>query len=79
RIQKERFPDVEEYDRVKNFYVFRSDDLDETKDNFKLMHPLPRITEITPEVDSSPKAIYFKQTHYGIPMRKAILAELLTD
>jgi aspartate carbamoyltransferase catalytic subunit len=79
RIQKERFPDVEEYDRVKNFYVFRSDDLEVTKDNFKLMHPLPRITEISPEVDNSPKAIYFKQTHYGIPMRKAILAELLSD
>jgi len=79
RIQKERFPDVEEYDRVKNFYVFRSDDLEDTRDNFKLMHPLPRISEISPEVDSSPKAIYFKQTYYGIPMRKAILAELLSD
>ena len=79
RIQKERFPDVEEYDKVKNIYVFRKDDLNNTKDNFKLMHPLPRITEISPEVDSSPKAIYFKQTYYGIPMRKAILAELLSD
>ncbi|MHA1106169.1 MAG: aspartate carbamoyltransferase [Promethearchaeota archaeon] len=79
RIQKERFPDVEEYDKVKNIYVFRKDDLNNTKDNFKLMHPLPRITEISPEVDSSPKAIYFKQTHYGIPMRKAILAELLSN
>ncbi|MBY9017525.1 MAG: aspartate carbamoyltransferase [Candidatus Lokiarchaeota archaeon] len=79
RIQKERIPDVEEYDKVKSFYVFRKDDLNNTKDNFKLMHPLPRITEISPEVDSSPKAIYFKQTYYGIPMRKAILAELLSD
>ncbi|MBY9004353.1 MAG: aspartate carbamoyltransferase, partial [Candidatus Lokiarchaeota archaeon] len=79
RIQKERFPDVEEYDKVKNFYVFRREDLNNTKDNFKLMHPLPRITEISPELDSSPKAIYFKQTYYGIPMRKAILAELLSD
>ncbi|MHA1670339.1 MAG: aspartate carbamoyltransferase [Promethearchaeota archaeon] len=79
RIQKERFPDVEEYDKVKNIYVFRKDDLNNTKDNFKIMHPLPRIKEISPKVDSSPKAIYFKQTHYGIPMRKAILAELLSD
>lgn len=79
RIQKERFPDVEEYDKVKDIYIFRRDDLENTKSNFKLMHPLPRITEISPELDRSPKAIYFKQTHYGIPMRKALLAELLSD
>jgi len=79
RIQKERFADVEEYDRVKGFYVFTKDDLKETKDNFKIMHPLPRLTEISPEIDNSPKSIYFKQTFYGIPMRMAILAELLTD
>ena len=79
RIQKERFADIEEYDRVKNIYVFTKKDLKETKDNFKIMHPLPRITEISPDIDDSPKAIYFKQTYYGIPMRKAILAELLSD
>jgi aspartate carbamoyltransferase catalytic subunit len=79
RIQKERFADVEEYDRVKDFYVFTKEDLKETKDSFKIMHPLPRITEISPEIDKSPKAIYFKQTYYGIPMRKALLAELLSD
>ncbi len=79
RIQKERFADVEEYDRVKNIYVFTKKDLKETKDDFKIMHPLPRVTEISPDIDDSPKAIYFKQTYYGIPMRKAILAELLAD
>ena len=79
RIQKERFADVEEYDRVKNIYVFTKDDLKGTKDGFKILHPLPRVTEISPEVDYSPKAIYFKQTYFGIPMRKAILAELLLD
>ena len=79
RIQKERFADVEEYDRVKNIYVFTKKDLKETKDDFKIMHPLPRVTEIAPDIDKSPKAIYFKQTYYGIPMRKAILAELLSD
>lgn len=79
RIQKERFADVEEYDRVKNIYVFTKKDLKETKDDFKIMHPLPRVTEISPDIDDSPKAIYFKQTYYGIPMRKAILAELLSD
>ncbi|MFW9945610.1 MAG: aspartate carbamoyltransferase [Candidatus Odinarchaeota archaeon] len=79
RIQKERFADVEEYDRVKGFYVFTNEDLKVTKQNFKIMHPLPRVSEISPEVDSSSKAIYFKQTYYGIPMRKAILAELLSS
>ena len=79
RIQKERFADIEEYDRVKGFYVFAKEDLAVTKDTFKLMHPLPRVNEISPEIDESPKAIYFKQTAYGIPMRMAILKELLVD
>ncbi|MFX0034437.1 MAG: aspartate carbamoyltransferase [Candidatus Hermodarchaeota archaeon] len=79
RIQKERFVDLEEYEKVKDFYVFREDDLENTKDNFRLLHPLPRVTEISPNVDGSEKAIYFKQTHYGIPMRKALLAELMLD
>jgi aspartate carbamoyltransferase catalytic subunit len=79
RIQKERFADVEEYDRVKSFYMFTKEDLKETKDQFKIMHPLPRVNEISPEIDSSPKSIYFKQTYYGIPVRKALLAELLSN
>jgi aspartate carbamoyltransferase catalytic subunit len=79
RIQKERFIDLEEYEKVKGFYNFRRKDLEETKDNFRLLHPLPRITEISPDVDDSEKAIYFKQTFYGIPMRKAILAEMMHD
>ncbi len=79
RIQKERFGDLEEYEKIKNYYTFGKRDLEETKDNFRLLHPLPRITEISPDVDDSEKAIYFKQTYYGIPMRKALLAELMTD
>jgi len=79
RIQKERFADIEEYEKVKDFFVFGKKDLAETKDNFKIMHPLPRITEISPAIDDSPKSIYFKQAYYGIPMRMAILAELLSD
>lgn len=79
RIQKERFVDLEEYEKIKNFYIFKKEDLEDTKPKFVLMHPLPRITEISPEVDSSPKAIYFKQTYYGLKMRQAILAELLAD
>jgi len=77
RIQKERFVDIEEYERVKGYYIFRKEDLINTKDNFRLLHPLPRVTEISPDVDISEKAIYFKQTFYGIPMRKALLAELM--
>jgi aspartate carbamoyltransferase catalytic subunit len=79
RIQKERFIDLEEYEKVKDFYIFRENDLNDTKDNFRLLHPLPRITEISPDVDKSNKSIYFKQTSFGIPMRKAILAELMQD
>ena len=79
RIQKERFVDLEEYERIKNFYVFNREDLNVTKDNFKLMHPLPRITEISPKVDPSEKTIYFKQTKYGLHLRMALLAELLKD
>ncbi|MFX1488719.1 MAG: aspartate carbamoyltransferase [Promethearchaeota archaeon] len=79
RIQKERFIDLEEYEKVKDIYNFRRKDLEETKDNFRLLHPLPRVTEISPDVDDSEKAIYFKQTFYGIPMRKAILAEMMHE
>jgi aspartate carbamoyltransferase catalytic subunit len=79
RIQKERFADIEEYERVKDAFVFNKEDLQETNDNFRLMHPLPRVTEISPEIDDSEKSIYFKQTYYGIPMRMAILTELLLD
>ena len=79
RIQKERFIDLEEYEKVKGFYIFRQDDLANTKEDFRLLHPLPRITEISSDIDESKKAIYFKQTFYGIPMRKALLTELMKD
>ena len=55
------------------------EDLENTKENFKLLHPLPRITEISPGIDSSEKAIYFKQTGYGLHLRKALLAELMKE
>jgi aspartate carbamoyltransferase catalytic subunit len=79
RIQKERFIDLEEYEKVKDIYVFRKEDLDDTKNEFRLLHPLPRVSEISSKVDSSEKSIYFKQTFYGIPMRKALLAELMSN
>jgi len=77
RIQKERFVDIEEYEKLKNIYIFSEEDLRETKERFKLMHPLPRVSEISPDVDKSKKSIYFKQTLYGLHLRKALLAELL--
>jgi len=79
RIQKERFIDLEEYEKVKGFYIFTNNDLEDTKENFRLLHPLPRVNEISPEVDSSDKSIYFQQTYFGIPMREAILAELMQE
>ena len=79
RIQKERYIDLEEYEKVKSYYIFRKEDLEDTKENFRLLHPLPRLNEISPDVDSSNKSVYFKQTFYGIPMRKAILAELMHE
>ncbi|MFX1321830.1 MAG: aspartate carbamoyltransferase [Promethearchaeota archaeon] len=79
RIQKERFIDLEEYEKVKDIYVFRKEDLNDTKNEFRLLHPLPRVSEISPKVDNSEKSLYFKQTFYGIPMRKALLAELMSN
>jgi aspartate carbamoyltransferase catalytic subunit len=77
RIQKERFPDLEEYERVKDAFELKGSDMELLKENAKIMHPLPRITEINPDVDDSPHALYFKQTYYGLMMRKALLALLL--
>lgn len=77
RIQKERFPDLEEYERVKDAFELKASDLELLKANAKIMHPLPRVTEIKPDVDDSPHAIYFKQTYYGLMMRKALLALIL--
>ena len=73
RIQKERFPDPEEYDQVKDIFKFEKKQLSSLKPNAKIMHPLPRVNEISPEIDESPHAIYFKQTYYGLMMRKAII------
>ncbi|MHA1110263.1 MAG: aspartate carbamoyltransferase [Promethearchaeota archaeon] len=73
RIQKERFPDQEEYDQVKDVFKFEKKHISLLKPNAKIMHPLPRVNEISPEIDDSSHAIYFKQTYYGLMMRKAII------
>ena len=79
RIQRERFPDREEYERVKNAYIITADLLKNAKDNMKVMHPLPRVNEITTDVDTTKYAYYFDQAENGVYMRQAILATLLGE
>ncbi|HBG86881.1 MAG TPA: aspartate carbamoyltransferase, partial [Marinilabiliaceae bacterium] len=61
RVQKERFSDPIEYERVKNTYVLKNAMLNNTKDNLRVLHPLPRVNEINYDVDANPKAYYFQQ------------------
>jgi aspartate carbamoyltransferase catalytic subunit len=77
RIQKERFPDAEEYNRVVGIYKVDSTLLKQAKENLIVMHPLPRIVEIDPEVDNTPHALYFKQAFNGVPVRMALLSLIL--
>ena len=77
RIQKERFPDEEEYVKVKGSYVIGQDIVNKMKDDAILLHPLPRIDEISTDVDSSKQAKYFPQAEYGKFTRAAILSLLL--
>ena len=79
RIQKERFSDIEEYDRLKDQYILSSDKLRTAKDNLCIMHPLPRVNEITLDVDDDPRACYFKQVKNGKIMRMALILKLLND
>jgi len=73
RIQKERFPDEKEYEKVAGEYRVTPETLDEASDNLVLMHPLPRVDEIAPEVDEKRQARYFEQAHNGVPVRMAVL------
>lgn len=77
RVQKERFSDPIEYEKVKNIYVLRNSMLSNTKSNMRILHPLPRVNEINPDVDSSPKAYYFEQALNGVFTRQAILCKFL--
>ena len=76
RIQKERFPDIEEYEKVKGSYRITLESLEYIK-KAKIMHPLPRVDEIAPEIDKTPNALYFEQAWNGVPVRMALLASLL--
>ena len=77
RVQRERFTDPMEYERVKNVYVLKNSMLEATKDNMRILHPLPRVGEIAYDVDQNPKAYYFNQTENGVYTRMAIISYLL--
>ena len=77
RIQRERFPDAEEYNRVVGTYRVDMDLLHNSRNSLIIMHPLPRVTEIAPEVDRTPHALYFKQAFNGVPVRMALLSLVL--
>jgi aspartate carbamoyltransferase catalytic subunit len=77
RVQKERFSDPMEYEKVKNVYVLRNTMLGNTKPNMRILHPLPRVNEIHTDVDTNPKAYYFEQALNGVYTRQAILCSLL--
>ncbi len=79
RIQKERFPDEEEYRKVAGSYRITPEVLRDAKDDLIIMHPLPRVDEIDPAVDRTKHAKYFDQVFYGVPVRMAILTEVMLD
>ncbi|MEK7643676.1 MAG: aspartate carbamoyltransferase, partial [Patescibacteria group bacterium] len=73
RIQKERFSDISEYEKVKDVYVLGNDLLAKAKPNLRVLHPLPRVNEIATEVDATPHAYYFQQAENGLYVRQALL------
>jgi aspartate carbamoyltransferase len=77
RVQKERFTDLDEYESVRSAFIISPETLAEAKDRMIVMHPLPRIGEITMEVDADPRAAYFRQMEYGLYVRMALLAMVL--
>ncbi|HKL72173.1 MAG TPA: hypothetical protein VJ855_05900, partial [Marinilabiliaceae bacterium] len=77
RVQKERFSDPMEYERVKNTYVLNAAMLEDTRDNLRVLHPLPRVNEIHTDVDGHPKAYYFQQAENGVYTRMGIIAAIM--
>lgn len=77
RVQQERFSDPMEYEKVKNIYVLRNHMIRNTKPNMRILHPLPRVNEIHPDVDESEKAYYFQQALNGVFTRQAIISSIL--
>ena len=77
RVQRERFPDPLEYERVKDSCILSADMLEGCKPNMRVLHPLPRVNEITTDVDKTPYAYYFRQAHNGVYVRQALMAAIL--
>lgn len=77
RVQRERFTDLMEYEKVKNVYTLRNEMLKNSKPTLKVLHPLPRVNEISQDVDSNPKAYYFHQAKNGMFVRQAVICDLL--
>lgn len=77
RVQRERFTDIMEYERVKDLYTLHNSMLDNSRDNLRILHPLPRVNEIDYDVDDNPKAYYFQQARNGLYARQAIICKAL--
>ena len=77
RVQRERFSDLMEYERVKDLYNLHNAMLDNSKDNLRILHPLPRVNEINQDVDDNPKAYYFQQAKNGLYARQAMICKVL--
>lgn len=77
RVQKERFFNEEEYIRMKDCYILDKKKMEYAKDDMLILHPLPRVNEISVEVDKDPRAVYFKQVQFGVYIRMALILKLL--
>ena len=77
RVQKERFFNEEDYVRLKNYYILTKAQMELAKEDMLVLHPLPRVNEISVEVDDDPRAAYFKQAQYGVYVRMALILTLL--
>lgn len=79
RVQKERFFNEEDYVRLKDFYILTKEKMAKAKEDMLVLHPLPRVNEISVEVDDDPRAVYFKQVQYGVYVRMALILTLLNS
>jgi len=77
RVQRERFSDIMEYERVKDLYTLRNSMLNTSRPNLRILHPLPRVNEIAADVDDNPKAYYFEQARNGLFARQALICRAL--
>ena len=77
RVQKERFSDLEQYNELKDHYIITPDLMKQAKEKMVVMHPLPRVGEISTDVDAAPREPYFRQVQNGMYIRMALLAAVL--